>query len=71
MSHLKIIKEAYDKCGITYVIREKVEGRNTWRYLFLYGTEDRRLFLEKEDLKYLLSGGAKFIEFWNEKIASY
>lgn len=64
MNHLDIIKEAYDKCGISYVVRTN----GTWSYVFLAGNNRKRL--ETEDIN-VLCRTESFMEFNRGEIASY
>lgn len=72
MNHLEIIKEAYDKCGINYVVRSyKDEDESLYSYLFLVGdSEDSKQHLERQELDRLLAE-ENFMEFENGDIASY
>lgn len=65
MTPLEIIKEAYDKCGIFYVVRE----RDGYFYLFKCAEHTVEEY-EKEELSVLMYKG--FIEFYKDgSIASY
>jgi hypothetical protein len=71
MSHLDIIKEAYDRCGIAYVVRVNpsplTDGE--WCYLFLSGP-NKMDELKTADLDYLMRKW-DFMEFNNGEIVSY
>lgn len=67
MSHLEIIKEAYDKCGIKYKVYSSANG--PYEYLILVGEYD-------EDFDGLTCDQAikeigHFLEFENGRIVSY
>lgn len=74
MTHLEIIKEAYDKCGIKYIVRESRSDYDDilYSYLFLVGdiSQERREYFERNDLDRLLAL-EDFMEFENGKIASF
>lgn len=72
MTHLEIIKDAYNKCEIKFVIREEIGyDNNLYSYLFFTGdSEDRKEYLEQALLERLLSQ-ERFMEFDNGQIASY
>lgn len=65
MTHIDIIKEAYDKVGITYVVREDGE----YKYLLLCNEKTAKEYLTT-DLDTLLRQES-FMEFENGKLASY
>ncbi len=65
-THLDIIKKAYDACGILYVVRQD----DNYCYMFLYGTDDKKLELETKDLR-LLTMTESFMEFEDGQVASY
>ncbi len=65
MTHLDIIKEAYDKVGIVYVVKERGE----YQYLFRTGEYKKQEF---EDTSCdILIRQNDFIEFHNGSIVSY
>lgn len=66
---LEIIKEAYDKAGIIYVVRTQFSGEADWSYLFLTG-KSRKSEFENANLEFLLRT-EKFMEFEAGEIASY
>jgi hypothetical protein len=77
MTHLEIITEAYDKCGILYVVRE---GENEdhelkegtppqWQYLFLCNRYTKKM-MEIEDMKELLLKEI-FFEFKDGSLVDY
>lgn len=63
-SHLETIREAYDRCGVEYVVRERGE----WTYLF-YCNSVTRLEFEQADLDDLCRT-AQFSEFRGGAISS-
>lgn len=65
MSDLQVIREAYDKVGICYVVREK----SVWSYLFLCNERNRQEY-ETSDIEGLCRRYS-FMEFLHGAIASY
>lgn len=68
MTHLDIIKEAYDKCGISYKVFTN-EVSPAYQYLIFmgYNTEQYEGLSASEALRKCRT----FMEFYNGKIASY
>lgn len=66
MTHLDIIKEAYDKVGILYVVEEWGKG---WHYLIMCSDDDKK---SHETMGWsLMGGGRKSIEFHDGKVSNY
>lgn len=71
-NHLKIIKEAYDRCGIKYVVREDKSTFDDCVYHYLFLIEESEVSLEyfkSENLDKLLAL-EHYMEFENGKIVS-
>lgn len=66
MDHLDILKQAYDSCGMVYVVRA---GNPTFSYLFLCDKSKKQYF-EETDLDRLCML-ERFFEFQNGQIVSY
>jgi hypothetical protein len=73
MSHLEIIKEAYDKCGINYFVKDDEEDAD-WQYL-VYMSEGKyacsKQDYERMTRKEVIREARKFMEFYKGDIASY
>lgn len=65
MNHLDTIKDAYDKCGILYVVRRS----DDWSYLFLCNKRTAEEY-RTADLETLLRNES-FMEFLDGTLASY
>lgn len=73
MNHLQTVTEAYDKCGIEYVLRSKwvehYDGKNKYTYLFLCSARTKMRY-EQDDLDFLCRTES-FMEFRDGSVASY
>lgn len=65
MTHLEILTEAFNKCGISFVLRDGSEG---WVYLFFINPREKEFF-ETADINTLQQ--RNFIEFLNGEVAPY
>lgn len=69
MSHLDIIRDAYDRVGILYVVRTVPRSGGKRSYLFL-ATEEEREELETGELACLLVS-ERWMEFEDGELASW
>lgn len=68
-SHLQIMKEAYDACGIIYATINHIEDGVPWTMLVLC-REDNKEALESQSYDYI-GCTEHFMEFENGEVASY
>lgn len=66
-THLQIITDAYRRCDVSYIIKQKYNS--PYSYLFLIG-EHMRAEWDNKSVDECIRNN-RFIEFFNERIASY